>query len=128
MLDIRHAHDSVRRGAEARLLRKARLIAKARKLDMTSFRVHQADSVACNGRLAVLLENAIERCQGKSIRLASGAGHDAAAMAAITPIAMLFVRCKDGISHHPDESVKREDVTMALSVMVNFINSLAGRG
>jgi allantoate deiminase len=54
-------------------------------------------------------------------RLVSGAGHDAAVMAGLCPAAMLFVRSPGGISHHPDESVRREDVRVALDVMVRFL-------
>ncbi|MGH2741764.1 MAG: M20/M25/M40 family metallo-hydrolase, partial [Gammaproteobacteria bacterium] len=58
-------------------------------------------------------------------RLASGAGHDAAMMAAITPVAMLFVRCAGGVSHHPDESVREEDVAIAIEVTTRFIERVA---
>jgi allantoate deiminase len=58
-------------------------------------------------------------------RLPSGAGHDAAQMAALTNVAMLFVRCKEGISHNPAESVKREDVRAALEVIGRFLALLA---
>jgi len=54
-------------------------------------------------------------------RLESGAGHDAAVMAGLCPAAMLFVRSPGGVSHHPDESVRREDVRAALDVMVRFL-------
>jgi len=57
--------------------------------------------------------------------LPSGAGHDAAAIAAITPVAMLFVRCKKGVSHHPDESVSEKDIRVAISVMNDFLQLLA---
>jgi len=127
-LDMRHSHDSIRHRAERRLEGKARRIAHARKVDVSISRVHFADSVACDGRLSRLLEDAIGENQSRIIRLPSGAGHDAAAMADIAPMAMLFVRCKGGISHHPDESVKTQDVAMAISVMEDFINSLAGHG
>jgi allantoate deiminase len=46
-------------------------------------------------------------------------------MSRITPSAMLFIRCKDGISHHPDESVKVQDVRMAFEVLNDFILRLA---
>jgi allantoate deiminase len=46
-------------------------------------------------------------------------------MAAITPVAMLFVRCKGGISHHPDESVSVRDVRVAIAVMNGFLRTLA---
>ena len=58
-------------------------------------------------------------------RLPSGAGHDAAQMATLTPMAMLFVRCKEGISHNPAESVKREDVSVAIEVMSRFLALVA---
>ena len=60
-------------------------------------------------------------------RLPSGAGHDAAQMATLTPVAMLFVRCKGGISHNPAESVRREDVGVAIEVMSRFLTLLAQR-
>jgi allantoate deiminase len=63
--------------------------------------------------------------QGEVVSLHSGAGHDAAAMAAIAPVTMLFVRCKGGISHHPDESASIKDVRIAIGVMNDFINLFA---
>jgi acetylornithine deacetylase/succinyl-diaminopimelate desuccinylase-like protein len=57
--------------------------------------------------------------------LASGAGHDAAIMAQLAPIAMLFVRCRGGISHNPAESVTVEDVAVAIEVVDQFCALLA---
>jgi allantoate deiminase len=127
-VDVRHPSDSVRRRAEARLRALATRIGRVRGVAVKLSRVHEASSVVCNRRLSSLLEQSVKRQQGKTMRLPSGAGHDAAAMAAIAPIAMLFVRCKGGISHHPAESVKRNDVEVAISVMRDFIESLAGHG
>lgn len=53
--------------------------------------------------------------------LISGAGHDAMIMAMAVPSCMLFVRCKDGVSHHPDELVTPGDITIALEVMTRAI-------
>jgi allantoate deiminase len=61
----------------------------------------------------------------KVLKLPSGAGHDAAALSTICPVAMLFVRCKGGISHNPAESVKTADVRVAIEMLVDFIQSLA---
>ena len=63
--------------------------------------------------------------QRRIVRLPSGAGHDAAILARITPAAMLFVRCKGGISHHPDESASRQDVRVALAVLNDFLRLMA---
>jgi allantoate deiminase len=51
----------------------------------------------------------------------SGAGHDAVSMAEITDVAMLFVRCKDGISHNPAEAVDVADVGAGARVLLRFI-------
>jgi allantoate deiminase len=55
------------------------------------------------------------------MRLPSGAGHDAMAMAAITDVAMLFVRCKAGISHNPAESISPADALTAAQTLRQFI-------
>ncbi len=55
--------------------------------------------------------------------LPSGAGHDAIAIAECWPVGMLFVRCKDGISHHPDESVTTGDVAYAVQAYINTVLS-----
>ena len=52
----------------------------------------------------------------------SGAGHDAMVMAARVPTAMLFLRSPGGISHHPDETVREEDVEAALQVGASFLS------
>ena len=56
-------------------------------------------------------------------RLPSGAGHDAMAMAALCPVAMLFVRCKGGISHNPAEDITEADADMALRVLLDAVRS-----
>ena len=124
-LDIRHADDDVRERASAELVRRARANGKRRGVQVKFQVRHKAASVGFDPRLSGLLGRCVRRQQGKSVSLPSGAGHDAAAMAAITPVAMLFVRCKGGISHHPDESVSVKDVGVAIAVMNDFLRELA---
>jgi allantoate deiminase len=124
-LDVRHAKDSVRERAIATLKQRAAQIARKRQVKFSVEIVHQSQAVACDRHLSKLLTKAARRHQEHVPFLPSGAGHDAAAMAAITPVAMLFVRCKNGISHHPDESVRVQDVQTAISVMGDFIEQLA---
>ena len=57
-------------------------------------------------------------------RLVSGAGHDAMILSALCPTAMLFIRCREGISHNPAESVLPEDADLAARTMLRFIKSL----
>jgi allantoate deiminase len=67
----------------------------------------------------------VQTVQGKSLSLVSGAGHDGVVMSTLTPVAMLFVRCRDGLSHHPDEYASPKDLGVALEVMVDFLTRLA---
>ena len=76
-----------------------------------------ARSVPCSPQLADLLAQAIEEQGYPPHFLPSGAGHDAVTMAELTQVAMLFVRCKGGISHNPAESVPVEDVAVAIEVV-----------
>jgi allantoate deiminase len=47
------------------------------------------------------------------------------AMDAVTDVGMLFLRCRDGISHHPDEHVEAEDVAVALDAFTAAVLALA---
>jgi allantoate deiminase len=124
-LDARHAKDSVRQRAIATLKQKAIQIARRRNIKLSAEVVHQSPAVACDRHFSSLLTKAAAYHQKQVPVLPSGAGHDAAAMAAITQVAMLFVRCKNGVSHHPDESVSEKDIRVAISVMNDFLQLLA---
>jgi allantoate deiminase len=75
--------------------------------------------------LTARLEQSVKAVQGKSLSLVSGAGHDGVVMSSLTPVAMLFVRCRDGLSHHPDEYAAPKDLAMALAVITDFLERLA---
>jgi allantoate deiminase len=124
-LDVRHEMDSRRRRAVRRLLATAQAIAKRRRLKINWAPVQENATVACDKSFSRQLAACAERMGVEVVKLPSGAGHDAAVMAGITPAAMLFVRCTGGISHHPAESVQASDVQVALEVMVAFIQELA---
>jgi len=124
-LDVRHRKDSVRGASGAALQKLARRIAGARQMKIVWQPVQQTASVPCSPQLSRCLKRAVKSHQREVTTLPSGAGHDAAVMARITPAAMLFVRCQGGVSHHPDESVKLGDVHTAIEVLVDFIQTLA---
>jgi len=124
-LDVRHRRDSVRHASGAALRKLAQRIAEARQMKIVWQPVQQIVSVPCSPQLSMSLKRAVQSHQREVVTLPSGAGHDAAVMARITPAAMLFVRCQGGVSHHPDESVKLADVHTAIEVLVDFIQTLA---
>lgn len=124
-LDVRHADDAVRETATAALLERAAAIGEARGVDVTWERLQATPAVPCSPALSDQLAAAVADAGHPAPRLPSGAGHDAVMMAAVAPVAMLFVRCGGGISHHPDESVRAEDVAAALDATTRFLERLA---
>lgn len=57
----------------------------------------------------------------------SGAGHDAMNLGRFIPVAMLFVRSKDGISHNPKEWSNLNDCVMGIHVLKDFIEDAMKR-
>jgi len=127
-LDVRHADDSDRRRATELLIDLAAQIGKHRSIAVTTSRVSDHPTVSCSTRSTTLLAKAIQDLGHPPVQLASGAGHDAVVMAGLTDVAMLFVRCKDGVSHNPAESVTEDDVAVAIDVLSKFLELVAAEG
>jgi len=69
-------------------------------------------------------EAASDGADGKSIRMPSGAGHDAQVLATIMPAGMLFVPSIDGISHHWSENTDDADIVRGAEVFVEACRRL----
>jgi allantoate deiminase len=126
-LDVRHPVDSRRVAACAGLRRAGRRIAKRRGLAFSMEVTQDNGAVACSRELTALLAKCVRGREGRCASLASGAGHDAVVVSALAPVAMLFVRCRGGLSHHPDEFVAQRDLEAALRIVVDFLERLATR-
>jgi allantoate deiminase len=120
-LDVRHADDAVRTEAVEAILNRAAAIAEERQVGVSLDRRNDARAVECDQALTSRLASAIADSGFPVRRLVSGAGHDAVALSARMPVAMLFVRCAGGVSHNPAESVAVEDVATAIEVLDRFI-------
>ncbi len=88
---------------------------------------HSADAVQCDTTYQELFAKVIKDNGMKPLFLLSGAGHDAMAIAEICPVAMLFMRCKEGISHHPAEKIYPFDTQVSLNVLRDSIMTLAAQ-
>ena len=125
-LDLRAEFDNDRDAALRLIFDAAGEIARRRNLEFHHHEIYRADAVVCDLDLRAAIETGI-RSTGDDTPLAfwSRAGHDGMAVVAVTPIAMLFLRCKGGISHHPDEAVKKVDVAAALNAYEAAVLALA---
>lgn len=123
-LDVRAASAAIRDEAADEILLRLRAIAGSRDLGLAVRKVHDLPPSPCAPALMALLDEATLAAGHKPFRLVSGAGHDAMIMAALCPTAMLFVRCRGGVSHNPAEHVDPADAEAALAVMSGFIARL----
>jgi len=127
-LDVRHPDDGTRELALDRIQGAAEALAVRRGLRLDWSVAQTSRSTPMDGALVALLAAAIEDV-GLPVRtLVSGAGHDAVVMGADAPAAMLFVRCRGGVSHSPLESVETTDVAVALDVLERAVRSRFGLG
>jgi allantoate deiminase len=122
--DVRHQDDATRTAAVDELRSRAHAICRRRglRLDWRPLQEHPAVPMAPG--LRARLRDAVEATGVRALELPSGAGHDAVSVAHLTDVSMLFVRCRGGISHHPDESVRQDDVAVAIDVVERFLRGL----
>jgi allantoate deiminase len=120
-VDLRALTDALRLAAVARFEGEARRIAAARGLGVALELFHEVPTAVCAAPLQDLLGHAITDLGQQPIRLPSGAGHDAQIMARLCPSAMLFVRCRGGVSHNPAEFTSVPDMGLAIAALIRFI-------
>jgi allantoate deiminase len=124
-LDVRHAEDSVRRVLVQAIFDEARAVASRRGLYVDTTQYHEQPAVRLDEDMVALTERAVRRAGYSTLRMTSGAGHDAMVIAPHVPSAMVFLRNPGGISHHPDESVAEEDVAAAIQAGLCFLEGFA---
>jgi allantoate deiminase len=124
-VDLRASTRGVRDAAAEAI--KARLgeIALERGVTLEFTVVQDLPATPCDNRLVQLMTDAVEAVGVEPFQLVSGAGHDAMAVSALAPVAMLFIRCERGVSHNADEAVAAPDVGLAAQALVEFVERLA---
>ena len=99
----------------------AKQIEQTEGVNITITRFENTESVQINQSMQNLVEQATDLIGLNYKHLASGAGHDAQAMANITDAAMVFVPSVNGISHAPDEYSTPEDCANGAQVLLNLL-------
>lgn len=122
-IDARAPDDDARDAAVGEIERAIEGIAARRGLAVRISQTHSAPATACDARLIADLDAAVRVSGHQPVHLPSGAGHDAMAVAARCPVAMLFVRCAGGVSHHPAEAITLDDADAAMRVLLHFLRT-----
>ena len=126
-IDLRAPTDVHRNRAVADIVRQIEAIAKRRKLELRLDVTHENRTVPCAPWLKAQVAEAVAAEGYPVFELPSGAGHDGMAMVDIADVAMVFVRCRGGISHHPDEHVELADADAGARVLLRLIENFRPR-
>jgi allantoate deiminase len=126
-MDLRAPTDTHRKKAVTDIVRQIEAIARRRKLALQVDVTHENRTVPCARWLKAQVEAAVAAEGYPVFELPSGAGHDGMAMVDIADVGMLFVRCRGGISHHPDEHVDAADVDAGARVLLRLIEDFRPR-
>ena len=118
-IDIRHPHDEEIERMEAEL--RERLSGALKGLDVGLERIWVSPAVHFDPVLIGLVRNAADRLGFAHRPIVSGAGHDAAYIARVAPTTMIFVPCKDGISHNEAEETSYEQCAAGAQVLLNAV-------
>jgi allantoate deiminase len=128
-VDLRAPVDAQRERAHTALRTEFAAVAKRRSLKLHIEQLQDHTVTTCAPWLMAQFDQAVAAEGLPPRRLPSGAGHDGIAIRAVADIAMLFVRCKGGISHNPAESIEEADAAAGTRILLRFIEqfSVAGR-
>jgi allantoate deiminase len=127
-MDIRASTDAHRKLAVADIVRQIEAIAKRRNLSLQLDVTHENRTVPCAPWLRAQVAEAIAGEGFSVFELPSGAGHDGMAMIDIADVGMIFVRCRGGVSHHPDEHVELADADAGARVLLRLIENFRPGG
>lgn len=124
-VDLRDANETVRNELEQRIRKRGEAIARYRGVTITVHELQRIAPVPCDANVRAAVEVACHRVGVPYVTLPSGAGHDAMLMARVCPMGMIFVRSKEGISHHPDEWTDKADCEWGARVLYETVLQLA---
>jgi len=120
-VDLRHPDNDGRQRFRDELLGAFQQICERRDLEFCWKLILEHDATPCDSELSETLLDSVEAVTGNRASLVSGAGHDGVALAPFMPIGMILVRCRDGISHHPDEFTSPEDIATGIEILTHYL-------
>jgi ureidoglycolate amidohydrolase len=125
MLDIRDTggarRDAVVRAIEA----ESRAISVRRGVKMDLEIINADEPAICDPQVVATLVAAAEFRQLRSRKIVSRAYHDSLFMSRIAPVAMLFIPCRNGYSHRPDEYASAEHIALGAATLAEALHSLS---
>jgi len=120
-VDLRHPEAAVLDQLEAAYTSSLREICDPLGLSVTSTRIWDQPPVRFNADCVASVRRATELSGFSAREIVSGAGHDAAYVSRVAPTAMIFVPCRDGISHNEAEFTSKEQCAAGAQVLLQAV-------
>jgi allantoate deiminase len=122
-IDMRAPSDIHRERAVTGIVHRIEEIASRRQLGLQIDVTHENRTAPCAPWLRAQIAEAIAAEGFRAFDLPSGAGHDGMAMIDVADVGMIFVRCRGGVSHHPDEHVELADADAGARVLLRLVEN-----
>ncbi len=125
-VDLRNTDEQLLQQAEERLEAKIKELAEREGVTISSRPLARFAPVAFDPMVADRIEAAAVEAGLTTMRMPSGAGHDAQMFARVAPTAMIFTPSHLGISHNPAEHTDTDDIEAGANVLLSVLLDLAG--
>lgn len=123
--DVRDIDGERRDGVVTSILNSAKSIAKKRKVRLETQMINQDPPAACDDRIQVAVAASAKELRLSTKKMVSRAYHDSLFMARIAPTGMIFIPCKGGYSHRPDEFSSEKDIGNGVGVLALTMANLS---
>ena len=125
-VDLRHPHQEGLLRMDAALREQAAAVATSTRTRIEVRQVVEFPPCAFDQHCVDLVREAAQTHDLPHLDIVSGAGHDAVYVARVAPTAMIFVPCKDGISHNEIEDASPDDIEAGANVLLTAMLGRAG--
>jgi N-carbamoyl-L-amino-acid hydrolase len=124
-IDVRDVEQQRRDEVLQHIEQAARHLGDTRNVETTVERINADPPAQCDERVVSAIESACNDAGLNSQRMISRAYHDSLFMALICPTGMIFIPCRDGVSHRPDEYASPEAIGAGVEVLARTLVNLA---
>ena len=124
-LDLRHPDAAVYARFQAEAESLAATAARQGHLSLEIDRVWEAPGVTFDRRCVAHVRQAVEHLGFSAFDMVSGAGHDACNLASVAPTSMIFIPCRDGLSHNEAEHISQHQAADGANVLLHAIAAAA---
>ena len=124
-VDLRNTDEEVLRSAEERVLARLASLAAAEGVGYETRTLARFEPVIFDPAIIDLVESAAQAQGLSTLRMPSGAGHDAQMLARVCPTAMIFTPSHRGLSHNPAEHTDPDDLEAGANVLLDVLLALA---